>query len=181
MGVPLVMTLLLIILEYSNISIEYKSGIGGDYCWFSPSNWSALIYLFGMNGILLCLDVSFYLVVLLALKAALKWQPDSKDHLQQLKFAHQYGLLLLAMIIVCLIDAIANIKSVRQASDEHLWFYLSSFVSAINGFVIFVIFGLGPLRKWRHQRFCLRSGYIREDPNTTTDFENIEISPKDFS
>ncbi|XP_061398136.1 G-protein coupled receptor Mth2-like, partial [Musca vetustissima] len=174
MGIPLLMVLLLIILEHSNISISFKSGIGGDYCWFSPLNWSALIYWFGIDAILLCLDVSFYLVVILSLKALLKSQPDSKEYLQQLKFAYRYGTLVLVMAISCLIDATANIKSVHQSSDEHSWFYLSSFVSAIQGFVIFLIFGLGPLRQWRHQRFCRRIGYVRDDVQASN-FENIEI------
>lgn len=63
--------------------------------------------------------------------------------------AQRYGLLLLVMALVCLIDTVTNIKSVHQSSDENFWFYLSSFVSAIFGFVIFLIFGLGPLRQWR--------------------------------
>ncbi|XP_011290617.2 probable G-protein coupled receptor Mth-like 10 [Musca domestica] len=180
MGLPLCLSLILIILENSNIGLDYKSGIGGDFCWFSPTNWSALTYLFGLNAILLCLDISFYMVVIITLKSSLKLNPDSKQHFQQLQFAQRYGLLLLVMALVCLIDTVTNIKSVHQSSDENFWFYLSSFVSAIFGFVIFLIFGLGPLRQWRHQRLCLRSGYIPDD-TTTNDFENIEISTKEFS
>uniref|UniRef100_A0A1I8Q853 G-protein coupled receptors family 2 profile 2 domain-containing protein n=1 Tax=Stomoxys calcitrans TaxID=35570 RepID=A0A1I8Q853_STOCA len=179
-GVPFAFTIILIIIQATSISDRYKSGIGGDYCWFDPTNWSAMIYFFGVNAFLLCMDFCLYFVVFLNLRTTLKTQPDSKEIILQKKDAHRYGVLLLIVAIACFFDISANVSAVRQLEGESVWYYISSFINAVYGIFIFVLFAWGPVKKWRHQRECLRKGYARDDDDTKN-FENIEISTRNLT
>ncbi|XP_059218179.1 G-protein coupled receptor Mth2-like [Stomoxys calcitrans] len=53
--IPLCVTMVAVIIQYSNIDNGFKPGVGEEYCWIDVHKWASLIYLFGLNSlILLC-------------------------------------------------------------------------------------------------------------------------------
>ncbi|XP_075161657.1 G-protein coupled receptor Mth2-like isoform X2 [Haematobia irritans] len=148
-GLPSLLTLILILIQISNISERYKSGIGEDYCWFDPYNWSALIYFYLVFGILLVLGIAFFVVAFLNLRATLKSHPDSKILVLQMKSANRYGILLVIETIVLFVDVSANISVLLESEEWSVLYYISSFVNTIYGIIIFLIFALEPVKQWR--------------------------------
>ncbi|XP_058982401.1 G-protein coupled receptor Mth2 [Musca domestica] len=150
-GIPMGLTIILLTLDYLNISSEFKSGISGDFCWISPYNWPSLIFSSGLNATLLCPDYYYLVTVFRTLKTEKKLSPPTESY-------YFYAYLLFAVTICCLIELIANITLIYDSPSANWLVDLSRLFNGPPVIVIFLLFGL----KWRHR--CDR--YFPEDYHT---------------
>ncbi|XP_075163341.1 uncharacterized protein LOC142235975 [Haematobia irritans] len=142
-GIPAALTLLLVLVQNSNLLDYLKPGIGEDSCWFDAYNWSALFYFYSINAFLLLLNIICYITTWRKMKTILQHQPTRKEDLE--KSADQYGRLLILMVVLCCFETISNIESVLHPDRENVWYFVSDFVDALEGPMIFWIFAVKPV------------------------------------
>ncbi|CAD7002681.1 unnamed protein product [Ceratitis capitata] len=59
-GLPAVMTVITVGLQYSNLPAELQSGIGDTHCWLNTEEWSAMLYFYGPCLILILSNIAMF-------------------------------------------------------------------------------------------------------------------------
>ncbi|XP_061397167.1 G-protein coupled receptor Mth2-like [Musca vetustissima] len=183
-GIPACLTLAVIALQNSNMDDLYKPGIGDDYCWLKTNDWSAMIYFFGINLVIVLIDIIFFSMTYYKITVMQRdinkiIRNDTNEGRHQLRtHKNNFGLFLrlfLIMGVSWLLDIVSYIETLLYPDDINPLYYVSDFMNAILGLLIFVCFVLKPkvLSLIKKRLF----GKQDETDNTThSDCEEEEIS-----
>ncbi|KAM7354842.1 G-protein coupled receptor Mth2-like isoform 2-T2 [Cochliomyia hominivorax] len=179
-GVPFCLTCILMIIQNSDIDPYYKPGIGDDYCWLKTNDWSAMIYFFGINLVIILLDTAFFIMTLhkiLIIQKEIKkvtMNDGGNDKSRNLRLhKNNVGLflrLLLIMGITWLLDIFSYIENQIHPGVTNPLYYISDFMNAMTGLLIFICFVLKPkVLKLMKRRFqILREGKSKINNRTVT-------------
>ncbi|XP_075161433.1 G-protein coupled receptor Mth2-like isoform X2 [Haematobia irritans] len=152
-GIPACLTLIVIAMQNSNIDELYKPGIGDDYCWLKTYDWSAMIYFFGINLVIVLIDIIFFSMTYYKITALQNdidkiIRNDTNEGRHKLRtHKNNFGLFLrlfLIMGVSWLLDILSYIEGVLNPELTNPLYYVSDFMNAILGLLIFVCFVLKP-------------------------------------
>uniref|UniRef100_T1PGE5 Methuselah n=1 Tax=Musca domestica TaxID=7370 RepID=T1PGE5_MUSDO len=152
-GIPACLTLIVIALQNSNMNELYKPGIGDNYCWLKTNDWSAMMYFFGINLIIVLIDITFFTMTYFKITVMQRdidkiIRNDTIEGRHQLRtHKNNFGLFLrlfLIMGVSWLLDIVSYIETIVYPNDINPIYYVSDFMNAILGLLIFVCFVLKP-------------------------------------
>ncbi|XP_073843040.1 G-protein coupled receptor Mth2-like isoform X2 [Musca autumnalis] len=152
-GIPACLTLIVIALQNSSIDDLYKPGIGDDYCWLKTNDWSAMMYFFGINLIIVLIDIIFFSMTYYKITVMQRdidkiIRNDTNEGRHQLRtHKNNFGLFLrlfLIMGVSWLLDIVSYIETIVNPGVINPIYYVSDFMNAILGLSIFVCFVLKP-------------------------------------
>ncbi|XP_059225654.1 G-protein coupled receptor Mth2-like [Stomoxys calcitrans] len=139
-GVSALLTALVIWAEMSYVVSEiYKPGIGVDVCWLDTRKWSAALYFYGPNTIIL----SFSIVTFGYLASRMcKKRCDTVIIAQRQNFFQENAVVLLRLFLIMGISWSMDILSYcfRNYPESDFIFLLTDFCNAIQGVLIFLLF-----------------------------------------
>ncbi|XP_037811115.1 G-protein coupled receptor Mth2-like isoform X1 [Lucilia sericata] len=186
-GVPFCLTCIVMIIQNSDMDPYYKPGIGDDYCWLKTNDWSAMIYFFGINLIIILLDTAFFIMTLhkiLIIQREIKkvtMNDGGNDKSRNLRLhKNNVGLflrLLLIMGITWLLDIFSYIENQLHPGVTNPLYYISDFMNAMTGLLIFICFVLKP----KVLKLMKRRILGKEEPseNTESDYSDDEFALED--
>jgi len=139
-GCPIILTIAIILAEQSDLDDDLKSGIGGKACWIKTHDWSAMIYFYGPNGVLLLFNMLMFIstsLTIYKIKRNVKQLNDRKEKTRQ----DSFGLFLRLFIVMGLnwIFETASYLNGTQNSFSKI-FSLSDYFNAAQGIIIFILF-----------------------------------------
>ncbi|XP_036338188.1 G-protein coupled receptor Mth2-like isoform X2 [Rhagoletis pomonella] len=143
-GLPALMTVLTIALQYSDLPNKLKSGIGYSHCWLKVDDWSAMIYFYGPCLVLIVFNmVIFYLTAerIYTIRKELKMfsqGEDSRRHLRSQKNdLWLFFRLFIVMGIGWLLEVLGYI--VGSKSEYAIFFAFADIYNASQGLILFVL------------------------------------------
>uniref|UniRef100_A0A1I8NM82 G-protein coupled receptors family 2 profile 2 domain-containing protein n=1 Tax=Stomoxys calcitrans TaxID=35570 RepID=A0A1I8NM82_STOCA len=183
-GIPAGLTLIVIGIQNSNVKDLYKPGIGDDYCWLKTHDWSAMIYFFGINLVIVLVDIIFFSMTYYKITVMQRdidkiIRNDTNEGRHKLRtHKNNFGLFLrlfLIMGVSWLLDIVSYIESLVNPGGTNPIYYVSDFMNAILGLLIFVCFVLKPkvLSLIKKRIFETRD---ETDHTMTTESDEEEIS-----
>uniref|UniRef100_A0A1I8Q1J5 G-protein coupled receptors family 2 profile 2 domain-containing protein n=1 Tax=Stomoxys calcitrans TaxID=35570 RepID=A0A1I8Q1J5_STOCA len=141
-GTALLMTLVSMLCQWSDwMPMDYKPGIGDEVCWLDTEKWSAGIYFYWPNLIIIIINIGTFVHLSLRIYRIRK---NLGKMTQKQKFFHENGVVILRLFIVMGISWIMDIASfsLRKYSFSDYLFTLTDFCNAIQGVTIFALFVL---------------------------------------
>ncbi|XP_073843050.1 G-protein coupled receptor Mth2-like [Musca autumnalis] len=119
----------------------YKPGIGFEMCWLNTSKWSAVIYLYGPNTIILIFSLITCIYVMKIMHRCASDRIDEKEKRTQNIFRERI-VLLLRLFILMGITWFMDILSfcLRNYPEIDRFFILTDFCNAVQGVLIFILF-----------------------------------------
>ncbi|XP_054731511.1 G-protein coupled receptor Mth2-like isoform X1 [Anastrepha obliqua] len=151
-GVPALMTILTIALQYSDLPNKLKSGIGHSHCWLKVDDWSAMIYFHGPCLLLIIFNITIFFVTAKKIYSIRKelqkfaQGEESRRHLRsqqnEINLMNYFSVwLFFRMFIVMGIGWLLEIIGyiVGDRSDYAIIFALADIYNASQGLIIFVL------------------------------------------
>ncbi|TMW45529.1 hypothetical protein DOY81_009391 [Sarcophaga bullata] len=148
------------------------------YAW--ANDWSAMIYFFGINLVIILLDTVFFVMTLhkiLVIQKEIKkvtMNDSGNDKSRNLRLhKNNVGLflrLLLIMGITWLLDIFSYIENQLHPGVTNPLYYISDFMNAMTGLLIFICFVLKPkvLKLMKRRYEILREGKMKVNNRTVT-------------
>ncbi|TMW44874.1 hypothetical protein DOY81_010048 [Sarcophaga bullata] len=150
-------TLVLIIIQNSkNIDDIYKPDIGTEWCWLNTNRWSAAIYFYGPNLIILIFNLITFTHLTLRIY---KVRRNLAKMTLKSRFIQENVMVILRLFLIMGISWIFDILSycLRHYEEWQIVFIASDVLNAIQGLLIFVLFVLkGNVLKLIKNRFQTR-------------------------
>ncbi|XP_013116212.1 G-protein coupled receptor Mth2-like [Stomoxys calcitrans] len=189
-GMASFLTFLAMLCQWSDkISEDYKPGIGEDVCWLDTNKWSAAIYFYWPNLIILLFSIATF--------THMTWRiyrvrSDVARLTQKDNFFQENVLVILRIFLILGISWILDILSyfLRNFQAWDFLSLLSDFRSALQGVLIFILFVLkrnvlDSLKKsfsTTRQSVSRRSMFARFSKSSATsgpqtEYEVVELSP----
>ncbi|KAL9901376.1 G-protein coupled receptor Mth2-like isoform 3-T3 [Glossina fuscipes fuscipes] len=154
-GGPLILTVCVIIAQASNLENSLKPGIGDEYCWLKTDDWSAMIYFFGINLVIIIVNVFmfvFTMTKIIQIQKELQRALDKEEKTRHLRTHRNNVALFLRLFIIMgiswLLDIISYLVGHNSDNSGNFIFYISDFMNAIQGVLIFILFVLKP-KVWK--------------------------------
>ncbi|XP_059225015.1 G-protein coupled receptor Mth2-like [Stomoxys calcitrans] len=142
-GTALLMTMTAFWSQWSDvIPEEFKPGIGREYCWLNTERWSAGIYFFWPNLIIIIFNIATFAKVSLGIYQTYRNLADGMR--QKVTFFNEYGLVILRLFTVLGISWVIDIISfsLRNSKMANNILMLADFCNAMQGVIIFALFVL---------------------------------------
>ncbi|XP_046808536.1 uncharacterized protein LOC111687899 [Lucilia cuprina] len=151
-------TICAICIELSpNVDDIYKPGIGVEMCWLNTEKWSASIYFYGPNLVILIFNIVTFTHITVKIYQIRR---DMARMTHKEKFLNENAIVILRLFLIMGISWLFDIISycVREHENLDIAFVLSDFINAIQGCLIFSLFVLKPkilkLIKKRPKSIC---------------------------
>ncbi|XP_011201378.2 probable G-protein coupled receptor Mth-like 3 [Bactrocera dorsalis] len=140
-GVPLLMTIVTMTLQFSDIDIRYKSGIGVSHCWLKMDDWSAMMYFHGPCLLLIAVNtVMFCLTVhkIYSDSQEIKCVSRSLNCTRHRKSHEHSAWLFLRLFIVMGVNWI--LEMIGYIMGPNAIFQVADYFNASQGLIIFTLF-----------------------------------------
>ncbi|XP_011179740.2 G-protein coupled receptor Mth2 isoform X2 [Zeugodacus cucurbitae] len=142
-GMPSVMTAITVILQYSDIPDELKSGIGVTHCWLKSNDWSAMLYFYGPCFLLIAINiVIFYVTVkrIYYIRKELDMLTQERDGLSRLRSQQNNVWLFFRMFIIMGINWLLEIIAymIDNKSKYAVIFQITNIYNGFQGLIIFM-------------------------------------------
>lgn len=143
-GLPAVMTIITVIIQYSSIPDGLKLGIGDTVCFLKTNDWSAMLYLHGPLLLVISFNiVVFYLTVkhVFSVRSNLQMLTQAEDRINHLRVLQeniwQFLRLFIIMGINWLLEIFAYLLD-RIKEYEDIFYIINAF-TASQGIILFII------------------------------------------
>ncbi|XP_067646611.1 G-protein coupled receptor Mth2-like [Eurosta solidaginis] len=182
-GVPALMTTLTILIQYSNLPNNIKSGIGDSHCWLKMDDWSAMIYFYGPCLFLVIFNiVIFYLTAktIYTIRKEIRRFSKGADSQRHLHSQQHNFWLFFRMFIVMGINWLLEIIGymIGENSDFEILIAVADFYNAAQGIIIFVLLVMKRkvlLLLKKRIRKSDNSLQLSERQNTKTNASTVEL------
>ncbi|CAD7002685.1 unnamed protein product [Ceratitis capitata] len=143
-GMPALMTTITIGLQYSNLSHNWKSGIGYSHCWLKTEDWSAMMYFYGPCLLLIIFNiVIFFLTIkkIYQIRNELHMMAPAKESTKKFHAQKNNIWLFFRLFIVMGIGWLFEIFGymVGNDNDYNIFFTIGDIYNAAQGLLIFVL------------------------------------------
>uniref|UniRef100_A0A1I8NGG9 G-protein coupled receptors family 2 profile 2 domain-containing protein n=1 Tax=Musca domestica TaxID=7370 RepID=A0A1I8NGG9_MUSDO len=139
-GLSALMTAIVVWTQLSDyVDDLYKPGIGIKVCWLDTRKWSAALYFYGPNTIILIFSAITFVYVTMKMY---RMRCDSITKIQKQSFFQENVVILVRLFLLMGITWIMDILSfcVRNYPQFDMFFVLTDFCNAIQGVLIFILF-----------------------------------------
>ncbi|XP_073841148.1 G-protein coupled receptor Mth2-like [Musca autumnalis] len=141
-GLAAILTILTMCCQWSeNISNEYKPGIGHDSCWLDTNKWSAAIYFYWPNLIILIFSIATFIQLTMRIYRV---RSDVAQMTQGKEVFKENAVVILRVFIILGLSWILDILSyyLRDYGAGEFLSLLSDLRCALQGLLIFILFVL---------------------------------------
>uniref|UniRef100_A0A034W0F2 G-protein coupled receptor Mth2 n=1 Tax=Bactrocera dorsalis TaxID=27457 RepID=A0A034W0F2_BACDO len=143
-GLPALLTVLTMGLQYSNLPIYLKSGIGYSHCWLKTDDWSAMIYFYGPCLLLIIFNIAIFVLTIkkiYKMRSEMQTSVESKDSRRKLRSHKRNVWLFFRLFTVMGIGWLLEIIGymVGNNSDYTIFFQIADVYNAAQGLIIFAI------------------------------------------
>ncbi|XP_054084789.1 G-protein coupled receptor Mth2 isoform X2 [Zeugodacus cucurbitae] len=188
-GLPALMTVITIGLQYSNLPLKLKSGIGYSHCWLKTHDWSAMIYFYGPCLLLIIFNIIIFFLTIkkvYKIRNEMNTLADTKDSRRKLRSQTKKYVLLYSSIwlffrlftvmgIGWLLEIIGYI--VGNNSDYTIIFQITDVYNAAQGLIIFAILVLKKkvLLLIKKRIMCIKSSNATDSAESQCSEEEIAL------
>ncbi|XP_075161141.1 G-protein coupled receptor Mth2-like [Haematobia irritans] len=177
-GTAIALTVLAMMCQWSNyISERYKPGIGDDFCWLDTYKWSAAIYFYLPNLIIMLCSIATFLHLVLKIYRV---RTDVAKLTQKEQFFKENALVIFRIFLILGISWILDILSyfLRDFDSFDFLSILSDLRSALQGILIFILFVLKRnVLESLKKSFSRSKNYIRR-PSVFARFSKSSNAPQ---
>ncbi|XP_011179744.1 probable G-protein coupled receptor Mth-like 2 [Zeugodacus cucurbitae] len=146
-GLPAVMTIITVIIQYSSLPDELKPGIGDTVCFLKTNDWSAMLYFHGLFLLLISFNiVVFYLTVkhVFSVRSNLQMlrsHEQAEDRINRLRVLQENIWQFLRLFIIMGINWLLEIFAylLDRIKEYEVIFYIINAFTASQGIILFII------------------------------------------
>lgn len=187
-GLPLLVSVLTVFAQNSNIDESLKPGIGVDYCWFDHTLWSPMLYFYGPVLFLMLFNVTMFVLTALQIRRVQKdlarmiAEDESSKHWRSQK--NDFGLyfrLFIVMGVSWMVEVFSYMVGPKNVWTSFFW--ITDFCNCAQGIIIFILFVLKKkVRNLLSKRMQFRAKPCSRSNSTQSEFaSDEEISLKEMN
>ncbi|KAM7354840.1 G-protein coupled receptor Mth2-like [Cochliomyia hominivorax] len=158
---------------FTNVDPEWKPGIDDHSCWLNTKRWSAAIYFYGPNLLILLLNLGTFIHIS---RRIYKLRRNIAKSSNNEIIRHDNAIVICRLFLIMGISWIFDILSYSLRDYTERSFWPVDFFNGIQGFLIFLLF----VMKKNVLNLLRRKKQNRISPNncntTTTNFSKIQSS-----
>ncbi|XP_061387046.1 G-protein coupled receptor Mth2-like, partial [Musca vetustissima] len=139
-GIAMLLTILTMLCQWSDhITDDYKPGIGYDVCWLDTNKWSAAIYFYWPNLIILLFSIATFIHLTFRIY---RIRSDMAQMTERKEVFKENAVVILRIFIILGLSWILDISSyfLRNYEAWEFMSLLSDLRSALQGILIFILF-----------------------------------------
>ncbi|XP_036217318.2 G-protein coupled receptor Mth2 [Bactrocera oleae] len=181
-GLPALMTILTIGLQYANLPMYLKSGIGYSHCWLKTDDWSAMIYFHGPCLLLIIFNIAIFVLTIkkvYQIRNEMKTSAEGKESRRKLRSHKNNVWLFFRLFTVMGIGWLLEILGymVGNSSDYAILFQIADVYNAAQGLIIFAILVLKKkvLLLIKKRILCIKSSDTTDSAESQCSEEEIAL------